>query len=218
MTMELVSDMSNVVRFPGDRRERPSIELVKRLVPTRSLVNALGTENGKPSHDVQAGFAREFSYQARALEAALGRDEAMQRLREMVEAHLAQAADMCRAYQEAAARLMCLEIEAARMVRVPAQSRRELSAARGDLRGRAIAVRVVTDAALGAASAMTQHIGRDWHSLPASEGDPRQLGCSRRLLGKVTGRPQGGWSPVGVQQASRSDRSWRAARTASRSR
>jgi hypothetical protein len=68
MAIRLVSDMSNVVPFPGGQPERPSIVVVARLAPSRSLVDTLIAERGLAFHDAQAGMAREMVYQARAIE------------------------------------------------------------------------------------------------------------------------------------------------------
>ena len=51
MAVELVSDRSNVVPFPAARRESPSVELVARLAPPRSLVETLIAERGGAHHD-----------------------------------------------------------------------------------------------------------------------------------------------------------------------
>jgi hypothetical protein len=51
MAISLVSDMSNVVPFPGGQPERPSIEVVARLAPSRSLVDTLIAGRGLAFHD-----------------------------------------------------------------------------------------------------------------------------------------------------------------------
>ena len=175
MAVELVSDRSNVVQFPAVRRGSPSIELVARLAPPRSLVDTLIAERGGAPHDAHAGLAREFAYQVRALEAGLGRDQATVRLRGLVDAHVAHAAEICRAYQEAADRLVHKEVDAAQAIRVSPQARTALEAARAELRGRAIAARVAADGALGAAAALAVYVREGLGGLPMSEADPRQL-------------------------------------------
>jgi len=175
MAVELVSDRSNVVQFPAVRRELQSIELVARLAPPRSLVDTLIAERGGAPHDAHAGLAREFAYQVRALEAGLGRDQATVRLRGLVDAHVAHAAEICRAYQEAADRLVHKEVDAAQAIRVSPQARTALEAARAELRGRAIAARVAADGALGAAAALAVYVREGLGGLPMSEADPRQL-------------------------------------------
>jgi len=104
MASEVGSDDGNMVRCPIERRGRRSVELLARLAPTRSLLDTLIAERGVAPHDALARFAREFAYQARALEAGHDCDEAIVRLRIPVDAHLAHAIEICRAYQEAADR------------------------------------------------------------------------------------------------------------------
>ena len=74
--------------FPAEGTERATIELVALLAPPRSLVDTLTAERGIKPHDAQTGTAREFSYQASALEAGHGRDETIVRLRVLVDAHV----------------------------------------------------------------------------------------------------------------------------------
>jgi hypothetical protein len=40
-----------ILRLPAERRERPSIEAVARLAPSRSLVDSLIVEVGTAAHD-----------------------------------------------------------------------------------------------------------------------------------------------------------------------
>jgi len=67
------------------------------------------------------------------------------------------------------------EVAAAQADHVPAQTRRELEAARAEVRGRAIAARVTADAALGAATALATYTREGLGALPVSEAEPRQL-------------------------------------------
>jgi hypothetical protein len=175
MSIRLVSDTSRAVPFPGGQLERPSIELVARLAPSRSLVDTLMAERGLAFHDAQAGLAREMAYQARAVEQGHGRDETIMRLRALVDAHIAHAAEMCRAYQDAADSLLCREVEIAREVRVQAHLRPRLAAARDGVHGRAIAARIAADAALGAAAALVAYIREGLGGLAVSDTEPRQL-------------------------------------------
>jgi hypothetical protein len=175
MAIRLVSDMSTVVPFPGGQPERPSIELVARLSPSRSLVDTLMAERGLASHDARAGLAREMAYQARALEQGHGRDETIVRLRGFVDAHIAHAAEICRAYRDAADRLVCREVEVAQAARVEAHVRSGLAAARDEVHGRAIAARIAADAAQGAAAALVAYIREGLGGLAVSDVEPRQL-------------------------------------------
>lgn len=173
---------SNVFRFPIDHRVRASLEELERLAPSRSLVDTLIAEHGEEPRDVQAGFAREFAYQAWALEHGYGRDEAIIRLRTLVDAHVAHAIEACRAFQAAADRLISLEVRVGREDRLSASLRMELTAARADVRGRAIAARVTADGAYGAAAALAAYV-RDGigDELSVSASDPRQLALFGRL-------------------------------------
>jgi hypothetical protein len=175
MTIRLVSEVSNVVRFPGGRQERPSIELATRLAPARSLVDTLIAERGDTPHDAQAGFAREFAYQARALEAGHGRDETIIRLRALVDAHVAHATEICRDYQAVADRLIALEVQVAKAERITAPTLISLRAARAELQGRAIAARAATDGALGAVAALAAYVKEGLSGSAVSETESRQL-------------------------------------------
>jgi len=175
MAIRLASERSHVVAFPGGQLERPSIELLARLAPSRSLVDTLIAERGLEFHDARAGMAREMSYQACALEAGYGRDETIMRLRGLVDTQIAYAARMCRAYQDAADRLLCREVEVAQAGRVMAPLRVRLAAARHEVHGRAIAARIAADAAQGAAVALATYIREGCGGPAVSNAEPRQL-------------------------------------------
>jgi len=175
MTIRLASDTSRVVAFPGGQLERPSIELLAQLAPSRSLVDTLIAERGLECHDARAGMAREMSYQARALEAGYGRDETIMRLRGLVDTQIAYAARLCRAYQDAADRLLCREVEVAQARWVTAHGRVRLAAARNEVHGRAIAARIAADAAQGAAAALATYIREGCGGPAVSHAEPRQL-------------------------------------------
>lgn len=174
--LELVSDnTTNVVPFPGSKAERPTIGMVAVLAPPQSFVDTLMAERGLWQHDANAGTAREIAYQARMLQAGHGRDETVIRLRVLVDAHVAHAVEVCRAYRDAGDRLMHLEYEAAQAIRLEARGQMELAGARDLLRGRAIAARAAADAAFGAVTAFSTYVLEGLAGLPASKIDPRQL-------------------------------------------
>ena len=174
--LQLVSDnTTNVVPFPGGKAERPTIAMVAVLSPPRSLVDTLMAERGLVPHDAHAGTAREIAFQARTLQAGHGRDEAVIRLRVLVDAHVAHAVDLCRDYRDAGDRLMAVEYEAAHAARLEPQLQMKLAAARELLRGRAISARAAADAAFGAVTAFSTYVLEGSAGLPASKVDPRQL-------------------------------------------
>ena len=175
---------SNVLRFPARRRECANLEVLDALAPSRSLVGTLIAERGEAPHDVQAAFTREFAYQAGALERGWGRDEAIIRLRLLVDAHVAHAIDICRAFQAAGDQLIDLEVRVAREERVPGRSRLALDTARAAFRNQAIAARAAADAAYGAAAALAIYIRQGLgDAQPVSASDSRQL----VLFGRVAG-------------------------------
>ena len=147
-----------ILRFPATRRDRPSIEAVTHLAPSRSWVSSLVEEAGIAVHDVAAGMAREFAHQLRTMEAGHGSDEAIVRLRTLMDAHVAHAIDVCREYQAAADRLIVLEARAAREARIVGSLQSSLRRARSEVRGRAIAARAAADAAEGAAGALAAYV------------------------------------------------------------
>lgn len=175
MAHETGADQTSVVRFPMEKRERPTVELLIRIAPSRSLVDTFVAERGEDPPDVQAEFARAFGSLGRVLGLGCGRDEAVVRLRHLVDAHLGHAADVCRAYQGAADRMVGLEVQAAKADRVPLALRLALDAAQVEFRDRAIVARAVVDAAMGAASALATYIREELGALPVSAAEPRQL-------------------------------------------
>jgi hypothetical protein len=175
MSGDGIADVTNVVRFPGELREPPSLALVARLAPSQSLVDTLITERGDVPRDTQSAFAREFMHQVRTLAYAVGCDEAVLRVRGLVDAHVAHAVTVCREYQRAADRMVRLEVEVAQADRPPVTLRSALETLRREMRGHVIAARVAADAALGAASALAVYISDGASGLPVSVSEPRQL-------------------------------------------
>jgi hypothetical protein len=133
------------------------------LAPSRSLVDTLTSERGDPPHDARAGFARGFAFLARTLGTGLGHDDAIVRLRGLVDAHIVHAVDLRRARRAVADHMVSLEIQAARAERVTASMLSALSAARAEMRDHAIAARAAADAALGAAVALAARV-REYRS------------------------------------------------------
>lgn len=164
-----------ILRFPVVRRKTPSIEAVTALAPPRSMVDSLLAEAGFEAHDVARGFAREFDYLVRAVQIGAGPDDATIRLRHLLDTHLLHAMDLCQAFQSACDRLVKLEVRIARADMLGGRAQAALRRARREFRDRAIAARVATDAATGAAEALAAHV-RSVAGLAASaDGGPEQL-------------------------------------------
>ena len=166
---------SNVVPFPAKRAERLTIAMVAVLSPPRSLVDSFRADRGLPFPDVHAETGRDIAFQARTLHATLGGDEAVIRLRVVVDAHVVHAVHLCRNYRLAGDRLMAIEQEAAQAIRQSPELKMRLTAAREQLRSSVIAARVAADAAFGAVTAFSTYVLKGLAGLPVSKVDPRQL-------------------------------------------
>jgi len=164
-----------ILRFPVVRRETPSIEAVTALAPPRSLVDSLLAEAGFEAHDVARGFAREFDYLVRAIRIGTGSDDAVMRLRHLLDTHLLHAMELCRAFQAAGDRVVKLEVRMARADMLDGPAQTALRRARREFRDRAIAARVAADAAIGTAEALAAYV-RSVAGLAANaEAGPEQL-------------------------------------------
>src|SRR3954469_21942490 len=102
MSLKLVSDSTNVVHLPQQRHTAPTIETVREMAPPPALVASIVEERGLSLVDLQGAFRSHMAQQAGLLEGWLGREATVLQLRAALDAHLAQAAEACRRYLEAA--------------------------------------------------------------------------------------------------------------------
>lgn len=171
-----MSESGQVLPFPSQRPERAGIELVTRLAPSHSLVGSLIEEAGMARWDATAGMAAELTHQAGAMEACYEAETVIIKLRTLVDAQVAHAAEICLHYQEIADRLVALEIKAAQAERVSGQMRLALQRTRVEWCGSAIAARKAADAAQGAVLALTRYIRNGLAAPPSSPiAEPEQL-------------------------------------------
>jgi hypothetical protein len=174
--LHLISnDTSNVVPFPEKKAERLTIAMVAVLSPPRSLVDSFMADRGLPFPDVHAETGRDIAFQARTLQASVGGDETVIRLRVLVDAHIVHAVHLCRNYRLAGDRLMAIEQEATQAIRHSPELEMRLTAAREQLRSSVIAARVAAEAAFGAVTAFSTYVLKSLAGLPMSKVDPRQL-------------------------------------------
>ena len=164
-----------ILRFPAVRREPPSIEAVTALAPSHSLVDSLLAEVGFEARDTASGFGREFRYLLRAIEIGSGPDDAVIRLRQMLDNHLVHAMELCRAFQATGDRLVGLEVQMGRAAKLGGAGQSALRKARREFRDMAIAARVAADAALGASQALADHVGRLAGEMGIADGVSAQL-------------------------------------------
>ena len=168
-------DGSNVVLFPGAARRACVMEEVARLAPSRSLVASLRADEGLPEVDERALLKEAFLDQARSLQAGYGCDEAVVRLRAIVDLLAEHARAACADYHALGAETMRLEVELARRPLIGGPDRIALQERRARFRGAAIAAGAAADAALGAASALAFFVLEDAGISPNSATEPQQL-------------------------------------------
>lgn len=166
---------ATILRFPVVRRRTPRIEAVTALAPPRSLVDSLLGEAGLEVHDVAGGFAREFDYLIRAIRIGSGSDDAVIRLRHLLDTQLLHAMELCQAFQTAADRLVKLEVRMGRADMLGGPGQAALRKARRTFRDRAVAARVATDAAIGTADALATYVRHAAGSAADAEAGPEQL-------------------------------------------
>ncbi len=164
MRIELLPGMMNVVRFPVERRARPSLDLLREIAPdvreALNLAEAFGME--APVHDLR-GRADAATAEHIAKQLPAGGPERSAMLAELLDPVVAAAVDACRAAHDAS-----LEAAAARET-----LRRAHAAGRGwiePLRGRAEALTERATCLLLAAHGAAEQ----------AEGVARAVGLARR--------------------------------------
>lgn len=168
---------ATIVRFPVVKRAPrvPSIEAVIALTPARSLVKGLLEREDLPERDLAPGISRAFGYLARVIKIGGGSDDATFRLRDLVDAQVRHALELCEAFQGAADRLTRLEVKAAQGGQATGATLHGLQAARREFSNRAIAARAAADAALGAVEALVGHVRLAAGLAVPVEFEPEQL-------------------------------------------
>lgn len=162
MSLKLVSDPDNVVRFPQERRIVPSIETVQDMAPPPALVASILEERALSLVDLRGSFRSQAAQQAKLLEGWLGREGTVLQLRAWLDAQLARAAEACRGYLEAADAMVRLEVRAeavrSKSPWLAGTLHHDLARARSAFRDQAIAARGAADAALGVAEALAAYV------------------------------------------------------------
>jgi hypothetical protein len=175
MSLKLMSDSNNIVPFPQERRIAPTVEMVREMVPAPALVASILEERALSLPDMRSAFRSQSVQQASLLEGWLGREGTVLQLRALLEAQLAQAAEACRRYLEAADAMVRLEVRAEAMSRktpwLAGTLHSEIARARTAFRDQAIAARGAADAALGLAEALADYV----RSEPGMPIDSEQL-------------------------------------------
>ena len=175
MSLHIVPEAGNVVRFPRERRSEPEDATLHDIAPPHALVASILEERELPAADIHAAFREATARQALLLESQLGREATILQLRAALDGHMAQALLACRQYQAAADAMIRLEVRAETVRRTSpwrlALLKAEVARARTAFRDRALAARGAADAALGFADALALYI----RSGPAIIVDSEQL-------------------------------------------
>jgi hypothetical protein len=165
MRLDPLPGTDGVVRFPAERRAKPTLALAEELAPRSDLADAMADERagdeGRPDTLLQAVEA--FTALARALEFSMGTDAALAHLRLMNEVQIEKACALGWAYHdaEAAAEDVAAQLKAARAsggAGVVLDSLHEqVRRSRAEWTACALAARAATDAARGAKEALDCH-------------------------------------------------------------
>ena len=185
MRFDLLPGTGSVVRFPTERRARPTLLGLRELAPREDLALAMADERAETrsicagwdgdegAPDTLAEAAEAFSTLLKALEFGMGQEAALAHLRGLVATQVEQAHALCWAYRDAAEADATLR--AARMSGAEAFAdglREEARRTRTLWTQQALAARAATDAALGAQAALDYHEhGTTWQHTGEDNGD-----------------------------------------------
>lgn len=179
MRLDLVPGTGGVVRFPTERRAKPTLTALCDLAPREDLAAAMADERdgNDEAPDTLAQTVAAFTTLLDTLEFPMGRDAALAHLRGLVAPLVAQAHALCWAYQDAEAEAEDAQakLRAAKRSGAGAFADRlddEVRRTRTAWTERALAARAATDAALGAQAALDWHEhGTPWRRTGVDTGD-----------------------------------------------
>lgn len=105
MDIDHLPGTGGVVRFPVERRAKPTLMLAEELAPRSDLADAMADEraNGEDRPDTLTQTVEAFTALATALEFSMGVDPALEHLRAMNEVQVQRACTLGWAYRDAEA-------------------------------------------------------------------------------------------------------------------
>ncbi len=178
MDIDYLPGTGGVVRFPVERRARPTLLLAEELAPREDLAAAMADEiagdEGRP--DTLAEAAEAFTRLAEALAFSMGVDAAVAHLRAMNAMQVERACTLGWAYRDAEAaaeqaRLRWRTAKAAGRDGLLDGLDEQVCRTRSEWTARALAARAATDAARGAKEALDCfERGEPWRCLTGGEG------------------------------------------------
>lgn len=164
MDIDHLPGTGGVVRFPVERRARPTLALAEELAPRLDLADAMADEraNGEGRPDILAQAVEAFTTLATALEFSMGVDPALAHLRAMNEVQVQRACTLGWAYRDAEAAAGKAELQlrnarAAGFAGLLDGLHEQVRRSRAIWTACALAARAATDAARGAKEALDCH-------------------------------------------------------------
>jgi len=177
MDIDHLPGTDGVVRFPVERRARPTLALAEELAPRQDLAEAMADERaddeGRPDTLVQVVDA--FTTLAETLEFSMGAEAALAHLRAMNQVQVERACMLGWAYRdaEAAAEQAELQLRSAKAAGYDGllgELHEQVRRSRSEWTACALAARAAADAARGAKEALDCHErGERWQRLTGEE-------------------------------------------------
>ncbi len=170
MKLDLLPGTGGVVRFPAERRGKPTLALAEELAPRSDLADAMADEwaNGEGRPDTLAQAVQAFMLLAETLEFSMGVDAALAHLRAMNEVQVQRACALGWEFHDAeaaveAAVIRLKDAKAAGFGGLLDRRHEEARRSRALWTAAALAARAATDAARGAKQALDCHErGEPW--------------------------------------------------------
>ena len=177
MDIDHLPGTDGVVRFPVERRAKPTLLLAEELAPRQDLADAMADEraNGEGRPDTLATVVEAFTSLAEALEFSMGVDAALAHLRAMNAVQVERACTLGWAYRDAEAaaeqdQLKLRTAEAAGYDGLLDGLHEQVRRSRSKWTACALAARAAADAARGAKEALDCHErGEPWRRMTGEE-------------------------------------------------
>jgi len=177
MEIDLLPGTGSVVRFPVERRAKPTLALAEELAPRSDLADAMADEraNDEGRPDTLAQAAGAFTILAQALEFSMGVEASLAHLRAVNEVQVQQACTRGWAYRDAEAAAEQAELrlgnaKAAGFDGLLDGLHEEVRRCRATWTACALAARAAADAARGAQEALDCHeSGEPWRRRTGEE-------------------------------------------------
>ena len=177
MEIDHLPGTDGVVRFPVERRAKPTLLLAEELAPGSDLADAMADEraNGEGRPDTLATVVEAFTSLAEALEFSMGVDAALAHLRAMNAVQIERACTLGWAYRDAEAAAEAAELKLRSAIAAGYEGllgglHEQVRRTRSVWTACALAARAAADAARGAQEALDCHErGEPWRRMTGEE-------------------------------------------------